>query len=144
VAAFVGAVISAAAYVTVRMIAKNVHFYVNVFYFGFMSTIFSSGLILFFEPNSPIFFHSWTFSSIVIQLAIGIFAFVAQSFLNKGLQLVPAGPGTLMRNLDIVFAFIFGVLIFGEKLTMLSVIGSSLIGGTTACAALYKFYKSSK
>ena len=138
--AFLGACISAASYVTVRMIAKNVHFYVNVFYFGFMSTILSSFIILFFESSSPIFIHDWTWTSFGVQIAIGVSAFAAQSFLNNGLQLVQAGPGTLMRNLDIVFAFLFGIFVFGEKVNTLSIVGSSLIGGTTAAAALFKFY----
>lgn len=137
-AAFLGAITSSAAYVTIRMIAKNVHFFVNVFYFGLVSTILSSGMILFFEQDSLT--NPWSVPSVIIQLSIGVLAFVAQSFLNQGLQLVPAGPGTLMRNLDIVFAFIFGIIFFNEHASWLSIVGSCLISGTTAIAAMINFY----
>ena len=55
-----------------------------------------------------------------------------------GLQLGAASRVTLARNLDIVFAFIFQLTVFGEAANAFSILGALLI---TVCSLL-SFYKS--
>ncbi|KAJ3309239.1 hypothetical protein HDV04_006303 [Boothiomyces sp. JEL0838] len=137
-AALAGALISSVAYCLVRVVGKRVNFMVHVTYFGAMSTLLS-GVIL-YGFNTPVPVQNWTCEQTGILIGVGLMAFTAQCFLNKGLQLAKAGPATLMRNLDIVFAFIFGVLFFNELPRLTSIIGAILIGCTTAAVALYKYY----
>ncbi|KAI8896812.1 hypothetical protein BC833DRAFT_621805 [Globomyces pollinis-pini] len=139
-AAFAGACSSAFAYIIVRIVGKKVNFMVHVAYFGGMSTIIS-GIIL-YGFCSPIPISEWTFEQTVVLLSVGFLAFLAQCSLNKGLQLANAGPATLMRNLDIVCAFIFGIVLFGEIPQITSIIGALLIGGATAIVAFVKYLKS--
>lgn len=138
-AAIIGACASSVAYLFVRRIGKRVDAVVNVGYFGLISTILS-GTVLVITEGPQAFLHSYTVETAISQLSIGILAFLAQFCVNRGLQLVHAGPGTVMRNLDILFAFIWGVNLFHEPVQLTSIIGASLIGGATAMVAIWKFY----
>ncbi|KAI8065312.1 hypothetical protein BC940DRAFT_259332 [Gongronella butleri] len=164
--ALMGAVLSAVAYVTVRRVGKGAHFLVHVVYFGFISLIMSGvGLVLWQEYVPP---SGWTeYGGLTL---VGILAFFGQCLLNKGykkrgnesknkrkrrqwdpidtflyfcsLQLAPAGKGTIMRNADVVFAFLFGIFILGEIPDAWSVTGALLIVGSTTSLGLHKWLAS--
>jgi drug/metabolite transporter (DMT)-like permease len=52
--------------------------------------------------------------------------------MTRGFQLEKAGPASLIRNLDVVFAFLFQVGLLGDPATPLSLMGAVLILMTTA------------
>ena len=60
----------------------------------------------------------------MIVLAVGLLGFAGQGFKTQGLTWEKAGPGAMMRNLDLVLAFIFQVTILGEEVKALSVVGA--------------------
>ena len=126
ITALVGATMSAVAYVSVRKITKmsnEVHTMVHVFYFGLVSSIFSPiAMFIFQRPVVPVTGMQW-----LVLLGVGGFAFIGQILLNRGLQLAPAGPGTVMRNLDIVFAFFFDLLLLHRHLEWTSYVGACII-----------------
>ncbi|KAJ3279010.1 hypothetical protein HK104_001852 [Borealophlyctis nickersoniae] len=140
-AAFVGAMMSSVAYCLVRKIGKRAHFMVHVTYFGLMSTVFSFVGLVLFQWDEAVGVWKWDLEQWGVSLGIGATAYIAQCFLNAGLQLANAGPATLMRNLDIVFAFVFGLVFFNEVPRLTSVIGATLILVATACVALLKWYR---
>lgn len=134
---FIGASMAAVAYVIVRFIGKNVHYLVHVFYFGLVSTVISFSALFILhvqEPMMPESLYDW-----FIHIVIAISAFIGQCLLNSGLQLCAAGPGTLMRNLDVVFAFIFGITILDEIPRWTSVIGALIILSCTVGMGLRKY-----
>ncbi|KAI8896811.1 hypothetical protein BC833DRAFT_596127 [Globomyces pollinis-pini] len=138
--AFLGAVFSAIAYVSVRSLGNRVNYMINVVYFGGTSTVVSGIYLYGFGNPKPV--SEWTSMQAMVILGVGFLAFAGQCFLNKGLQLANAGPATLMRNLDIIFAFIFGITLFNEIPQVTSIIGAVLIGGTTALVAFLKYNNS--
>lgn len=136
---FIGASMAAAAYVIVRFLGRGVHYLVHVLYFGIVSTIVSGSALFIFhiqEPMWPETTFDW-----FIHISIAVTAFIGQCLLNRGLQLAPAGPGTLMRNLDVVFAFIFGITILGEIPRWTSVVGAIIILSCTIGMAMRKWLK---
>ncbi|KAI8822226.1 uncharacterized protein EV422DRAFT_495087 [Fimicolochytrium jonesii] len=150
-AALAGAIMSSVAYVLVRKIGSRAHFMVHVTYFGLMSSLLSGfALLITSSPTSTTTTSSlpaipptqWTPTQYLTMCSVGLSAFIAQCFLNAGLQRANAGPATLMRNLDIVFAFVFGLAFFGEVPRVTSVLGAALILGATATVALWKWYGS--
>ncbi|KAI9187895.1 hypothetical protein H9P43_002286 [Blastocladiella emersonii ATCC 22665] len=136
-AALTGAVMSACAYVMVRKIAHSCHYLVHVAYFGMVSTVVSGTLMFTYTregyPRVPSSAAEW-----LSLLSVGVTAFVGQMLLNRGLQLARAGPGVMMRNLDVVFAFLFGVYLFGEVPHWSSIVGAALIVGTTMATGVSK------
>ncbi|KNE61904.1 hypothetical protein AMAG_07173 [Allomyces macrogynus ATCC 38327] len=130
-AALLGAVMSSCAYVLVRKVGRGAHYLIHVVYFGMASTALS-GVLMVFAPDErgPARWPA-TLLEATVLLTIGITAFGGQVLLNKGLQLARAGPGVLMRNLDVVFAFIFGITLFDERPFVTSILGAILIVRTT-------------
>ncbi|KAJ1645165.1 hypothetical protein LPJ64_003233 [Coemansia asiatica] len=126
-AAMLGAVCSAFAYCAVRKVGNAVHSMMHVVYFGFVST--TASFVLMFctqDPRMPGSRYEW-----LMILLTGFATFTGLALLNRGLQLAPAGSGTLMRNLDIVFVFIFGITLFDEIPDWISALGATIIVGCT-------------
>lgn len=128
-AALFGACMSAVAYVLVRYIttrlSHTVNAMVHVLYFGVISTFASSiAMFVFQDPIWPRTSQQWT-----LLLSVGVLAFGGQVLLNRGLQLAPAGPGVMMRNLDVVFAFLFSILLLDQWPKWTSFVGATLIVG---------------
>ncbi|KAI8149117.1 hypothetical protein BJV82DRAFT_642393 [Fennellomyces sp. T-0311] len=107
-AALTGAVLSATAFVVVRATGKPI------------------SLIL-----STVFFQDFRKPEDMTQYAIlgltGLFAFIGQAMVNLGLQMAPAGIGTLICTIEVVYAFIYGILLFHEYPDILSVVGAVII-----------------
>ena len=62
--------------------------------------------------------------------------------LNRGLQLEKAAPAALMRNVDILLAFLFDYAIFGQQPRVLTLLGGLLVVLSTAGVALAKWWRS--
>ncbi|KAJ2663031.1 hypothetical protein IWW48_001550 [Coemansia sp. RSA 1200] len=141
VAALVGAMSGAVAMCAVRMVGRGVHSMVHVVYFGFLSMAGSTVAMRSVAQTPPVRVphtaYEWT-----VMGSVGAFAFVGQALLNRGLQLAPTGPGMLMRNLDVVFAFLFGITLFGEVPDWISVAGAVIIVGCAVAMGLHKWLAS--
>jgi drug/metabolite transporter (DMT)-like permease len=137
-AAILGEIMASLAYLTVRKLGTKVHFLNHVTYLGICSSIFSFAMSVKLDQLVPLGFTKSTF----ILLTIGITACTGQCLLNSGLQIAPMGPGSLMRNLDVVFAFIFGITIFHEIPDFYSIAGALLIVGCALSIGLRKILRS--
>ncbi|KAI9265218.1 hypothetical protein BDA99DRAFT_559285 [Phascolomyces articulosus] len=124
--AFIGAIMAALAYITVRKIGKGTHFFVNTVYVGLLSSLLAIPSLPFFQQE---FIWPQGWYEYTILCMTGVTAFMGQCLLNKGLQLVAAGPGTLMRTNDVIFAFLFGKLA-----------GATIIVTMTTAIGLRKWY----
>lgn len=138
-----GAAITSVSYCLVRLIGSRAHFLHHVLYFGLLSTILAS-IYTYIEVRDPsLEYGPITHMHVVLLVSIGLTAFVGQCFLNAALMYAPAGPVSLMRNLDIVCAFLIGMFIFGETPEWTSIVGACLIGGATTTVGLFKWFNSS-
>ncbi|KAL7753362.1 hypothetical protein RI367_001137 [Sorochytrium milnesiophthora] len=132
--AVVGALMSALAFVLVRQIGSAVHSVAHVTWFGLVSSVLSAALLFGTQtPQVPANTEEW-----VLLIAVGVVAFFSQVCLNRGLQMAKAGPGVLVRNMDVVFAFIFGIVIFGEVPNTWDCLGTALIIGTAISNGVIK------
>lgn len=122
--ALAGAVLSAAAYVTVRKLGASEHPLVIVFYFAWISTVGSLPLAL---PDAL-----WpTATEWVILLGVGVSTQLGQVYLTRGLQLERAGRAMTVGYLQILFAAAWGASFFGEVPGPWSAAGAALIIGGT-------------
>ena len=78
----------------------------------------------------------------ILAVWSALFAFAAQCCLNKGLQLCRAGPGTVIRNLDVPVSFFLGLVVLGEKPTWMGVFGSIITVGGTAMIGIATWMRS--
>lgn len=121
--AFCGACAASTGYVCVRSMGTNVHFMLSVFSLSVFCVIGAAGLGQ-LEAMKPLITNGP--GSLVIILASAC-AFWGQCCLNKGLQLCHAGPGTIMRNLDVPLVYLLGIALLGEKPTFTRLSGSVLV-----------------
>jgi len=112
-----------AAYVTIRSLGTGIHFMQSVLSHG-LGTIVVGVLMGGAMSPSQLLAHKEGTLHIIIS---SLFAFAGQCCMNKGLQLCRAGPGLLIRNLDVPVAYILGLLFLGETVSLLGIIGSFLV-----------------
>jgi drug/metabolite transporter (DMT)-like permease len=105
--ALLGAMFSAAAYVTVRKLGRTEHPLVIVFYFTLVTVPASlPGMMAGAVWPTP---AEW-----LVLLGVGVAAQGGQVYMTRGLQLEPAARATAVGYLQVVFAALWGVLFFGE------------------------------
>lgn len=119
-AALTGAFASAGAYTTVRKLRETDDPLVIVFYFSIIAVPASLPFVIpvFVMPHGV----EW-----LLLLGIGIATQAGQICMTRGISMVPAGPATAVGYLQVVFAAMWGILIFGEHLTATTAIGAGLI-----------------
>ena len=122
--ALLGAVFTAAAYVVVRKLSTSGEDpLVIVFYFP-MVTLPAALPTMWPDFVWPVGLE-W-----VLLLGIGLATQVGQVTLTRGLALLPAAHGTALSYLQVVFAVVWGVLVFGETPDAWAFAGGALVVGS--------------
>lgn len=134
VAAFSATLFGANAYVLLRAL-KGIHFSVIMTNFGsfafvqcLLVTYIIGGLCL-----PPCGFDRY------LIVALALFSFLGQILLTVALQMEQAGPVSIARSSDIVFAFIWQVMFFNEIPNKYSVGGAILVMSSVVLIGLRKW-----
>ena len=124
----IGVACSAIAYVTVRKLAQTEHPLVIVLYFPLVATPLSLPWMLSsFVVPQPI---DW-----LMLVAIAVTTQFGQVFLTMGLAVERAGRATTINYLQVAFAMLWQLAVFGEVPTPWTIAGASLILGGTLLVA---------
>lgn len=116
-----GAVLSAAAYVVVRVLGAE-HHLVVIFYFAVISAIGAvPATVLHAVWPTPV---EWA-----ILLGVGLTTHAGQVYMTRGLQLERAARATAAGLVQIVFAAAWGALVFGDIPGPLALAGALLVIG---------------
>lgn len=129
--ALLGAVLSAAAYVTVRRLGRTEDPVVIVFYFALVATAGSIPL----TAASPVLPLGWEWLALA---GVGVVTQVAQVFLTKGLREEPAGRAMAVGYMQIVFAALWGLIFFAEFPDAWGIAGALVIILSTAGLASWR------
>jgi drug/metabolite transporter (DMT)-like permease len=118
--ALVGAVFSAAAYITVRRLRDTDDPLVVVLWFPLVSTplFLPLALWVWVWPDP----REW-----LVLVGVGLTTQIAQVCLTRGLHVLPAGRGTAVGYVQIAFAMVWSVVIFGERLDPMALAGAGLV-----------------
>ena len=108
--AILGALMTSLAYICVRKLSSKEHPLVIIFYFPLVSIPLSIPFIIedFVLPSGT----DW-----LLILGIGIFTQIGQLCITEGLRLLPAGQATSLNYSQVIFASVWGILIFRESIT---------------------------
>lgn len=94
------------------------------------------------------FILSWYFSALCLPrcgwdrlliIALAIFSFGGQILLTLALQVEQAGPVSIARCSDIVFAFIWQIIFFQEMPTLYSLSGAILVIAAVILSGMRKY-----
>jgi drug/metabolite transporter (DMT)-like permease len=119
-AAFLGAFFSACAYVTVRTLGKAEHSLVIVFYFplvAFPASLVTLGPEVVWPEGIE-----WCW-----LLLLGLSTQVGQVAVTRGYASAPAGRMAVYSYVQVLFAGVWGVLLFHERPSSLTLAGGALI-----------------
>ncbi len=108
--AILGALMTSLAYICVRKLSSKEHPLVIIYYFPLVSIPLSIPFIIndFVLPTGTDWF--WI-------IGIGAFTQIGQLCITESLRLLPAGLATSLNYSQVIFASIWGVLIFQETIT---------------------------
>jgi len=118
--AFIGAISTALAYVTVKKLSIKEDIFVIIKYFPLVSLI-----IL-----TPIVLNNWTtpeLFDLILIFGIGIFTQAGQTFLTIGLKNLPASQASSINYMQVLFAYIWGIFIFNEDISFNFIAGATLV-----------------
>jgi drug/metabolite transporter (DMT)-like permease len=119
-----GAVFTSLAYVSVRSLGTSEHPLVIVFYFPLVALPLSLPLVA-LDPVLP------TASELLWLIGVGVFTQLGQVYLTRGLTALPAAQATAISYVQVVFAGLWGWLVFGESLDGWTVAGAALVLAAT-------------
>lgn len=132
ITSLVGAVASAFAYLSIRMIGPKEDTLTMVLWF--------SGLGCLVGPiASLVFQQQWVLADgpdATALAAIGFLGYLGQLLLNRGIQIAPAGPAVLMRYADVVFSLIFQATLLHSPPNALKLLGCACIMSVIVSAYL--------
>ena len=117
---FAGALLTALAYICVRKLSESEDNLVIVFYFPLVSIpitipfVISQGVI----PSA---------NECLWLIGIGLLTQLGQLWLTNGFAVLPAAKASSINYTQVLFAGIWGVIIFDERINFIMVIGSALI-----------------
>ena len=117
----VGAIFSAIAYVVIRRLGSTEHHMVVVLYFPLVTGPASLPLLALEGVVLPEGVE-W-----LLLLGIGVAAQLGQIEITKGFKLETAGRASSVTYLQIVLAYTWGVLFFGEYPNTISIVGALLV-----------------
>lgn len=134
VAALSATLFGANAYVLLRAL-KNVHYAVIMSNFGAFGLIYSIAIGIWLGGLC------WPMCGTerILVVALALFSFCGQILLTLALKLEQAGPVSIGRSCDIVFAFIWQVIFFKEPLNGFSVIGAVLVVSSVIWTGIRKW-----
>ncbi len=118
--AFLGAISTALAYITVKKLSFTENVFIIIQYFPRISI-----LILF-----PFVFLNWVTPNIIEILwiiGIGLFTQLGQTFLTVGLKQFKASEASAINYLQVFFGSTWGIVFFGEKINLNFIVGSLLV-----------------
>ena len=115
--ALLGALITSLAYICVRRLSYKEHPLVIIYYFPLVSIPLSIPFIInnFVIPTVT----EWCWIA-----GIGIFTQIGQLCITEGLRRLPAGQATSLNYSQVIFASMWGILIFKETITISIYLGS--------------------
>jgi len=118
--AFAGAITTSLAYIAVKKLSRQEDIFIIIKYFPLISVI----------TLIPIVYVNWItpqVSDLIWIIGIGIFTQAGQTFLTLGLKNLPASQASSINYLQVIFGSIWGIYLFGEKITINFVIGSIFV-----------------
>ncbi|KAL7648195.1 UNVERIFIED_CONTAM: hypothetical protein RMT77_000098 [Armadillidium vulgare] len=122
IAAFTGTIVAANVYVLLRVL-KNIHYSIILFDFSLVALIITPlAAMTSSHPCVPSCgYQRW------LIVAIGFLSFGGQILKTKALQIEEAGPVAIARTADVVFAFIWQLIFFGELPDLFTLLGTMLV-----------------
>ena len=118
--AILGSISTSLAYITVKKLSSTEDIFVIIKYFPLVSFICLSPIVLMNWVTPTLYDLGWI-------IGIGAFTQAGQTFLTLGIKNLKASRAATINYMQVLFAAIWGINIFGEEISINFIIGSSLV-----------------
>ena len=118
--AFIGAISTALAYITVKKLSFTEDVFIIIKYFPLVSVITLLPVVYINWVTPNLYELMWIFG-------IGLCTQLGQTFLTKGLKIFKASEASTINYLQVFFGAIWGYLLFSEKINLNFFVGSLLV-----------------
>ncbi len=118
--AFLGAISTSLAYITVKKLSSTDDIYIIIKYFPLISLI----------TLSPFVFLNWVtpkYIDLIWIIGIGLFTQAGQTFLTIGIKKLKTSEAATINYLQVFFGSLWGILFFNENININFIIGSLLV-----------------
>ncbi len=118
--AFLGAISTSLAYITVKKLSLTEDVFIIIKYFPLISVI----------TLSPIVFFNWVtpnLNDLIWIIGIGLFTQAGQTFLTIGIKKLQTSEAATINYLQVFFGSLWGILFFNELININFIIGSVLV-----------------
>ena len=118
--AFLGAISTALAYITVKKLSSTEDIFIIIKYFPLISVI----------TLSPIVFFNWVtpnINDLIWIIGIGMFTQAGQTFLTIGLKKLPTSEAARINYLQVLFGSLWGIFFFNELININFIFGAVLV-----------------
>ena len=118
--AFIGAITTALAYITVKKLSLTEDIFIIIKYFPLISLI----------TLSPVVFFNWVtpnINDLIWIIGIGMFTQAGQTFLTIGLKKLPTSEAARINYLQVLFGSLWGILFFNELININFIVGAVLV-----------------
>ncbi|NXG32326.1 S35G1 protein, partial [Dromaius novaehollandiae] len=140
IAAITSAVSTALTFVILRKVGKSVHYFLSIWYYAVIGL---TGCVIVLS-----LMNEWSLpycgKDRVFLILIGVLGLGGQIFLTKALQIEKAGPVSIMKTMDVLFAFILQILFLNHLPTWWTVGGALCVIASSTGTAIRKWHQSSK
>lgn len=137
-----GAIASAGTNLLVRKL-KHIDAMVTVFWL-MVAAIIGSSILALFMPERQVFLWPESAGDVFTLLAMGLLGYFGQMFKTIGLKIENAGPGSMMRLVDLVFAPFWQLFLFHEAINPFTVFGILIIFFAGFLVGYKKYLKNKK
>ncbi|MDC3118988.1 DMT family transporter [Prochlorococcus sp. AH-716-K03] len=120
VIAFLGAISTSLAYITVKKLSLTEDVFIIIKYFPLISVIILTPIVLinWVTPN---------INELIWILGIGLFTQCGQIFLTIGIKKLPTSEAATINYLQVFFGSLWGILFFNELININFIMGSMLV-----------------
>ncbi len=118
--AFLGAISTALAYITVKKLSLTEDIFIIIKYFPLISLI----------TLSPVVFFNWVtpnINDLIWIVGIGMFTQAGQTFLTIGLKKLPTSEAARINYLQVLFGSLWGIMFFNELININFIVGAVLV-----------------
>lgn len=123
-----GAILAALAFVSVRKLRETDHALVIIFYFSFVSALSAVPFVAIHHAIPSL--TEW-----LVLIGIGVCTHTAQIFLTRSLHREQTSRAMGVSYVQVLFAVVWGIIIFGDYPNLLSLIGMILVVGGSVITA---------
>ncbi|EFJ52587.1 hypothetical protein VOLCADRAFT_103076 [Volvox carteri f. nagariensis] len=132
--ALLAAAANASGFLTINLLRGQQHPLVLTWWYNLVLAVVTAAPLALRWPRAPV--PPPGRREALLLVAVGTTQLAAQLCLNRGFQLEPPGRGAAINVLQVLFSFILDVAVLGNKPSLLSVGGSSLVAAGVLFVAM--------